>query len=266
MKKRRIIYYKDELNDEFADTQKKETKIGKDFKYIRKSLVWRFFAFIAYRVIMTPIAFIHCKVKFSLKVIGKEKLKPFRKKGVFIYGNHTLQAGDAFIPNVVTFPKKTYVVVKSANLSTRGTKTFITMNGAIPIPTEISAMRNFLGALEKRSVEGSAIMIYPEAHIWPYYTGIRPFKSVSFAYPVKFGDPAFCTTVTYRKRKRRETPKIVVYLDGPFYADKTLPTKEATEKLRNEIYEQMLKRAKSSDYEYIEYRKEGTTDGGRYSQ
>ena len=253
MEEQKVVYYRNELDDEFADVKKEDIEIGKDFRYIRKSAIWKFFAFIAYRVIMTPIAFIYCKVKFGLKVVGKEKLKPFKGKGIFVYGNHTLEAGDAFIPNVVTFPKKTFVIVRSANISTKGTKTFILMNGALPIPTKISTMRNFLDAIEKRSLEGCAIVIYPEAHIWPYYTKIRPFKSVSFAYPVKFGDPAFCTTVTYRKRKHRKTPKVVVYLDGPFFADKDLPEKTATENLRNVIYEKMAERAGSSDYEYIKY-------------
>lgn len=36
-------------------------------------------------------------------------------------------------------------------------------------------MRSFLDAIRTRIEEGSFIMVYPEAHIWPYYTGIRDF-------------------------------------------------------------------------------------------
>ncbi|MBR1866998.1 MAG: hypothetical protein IJ800_00250 [Clostridia bacterium] len=252
-KAERTIYYSDEQNDEFAFDQKKDVEVGADFKYIRKNLIWNFLAFIAYRIIMTPIAFLYCKIKFRLKIENAEVLKPYRKKGVFIYGNHTLEAGDAFIPNLITFPQKTFVIVRSANISTKGTKNFIMMNGALPIPTKLAGMRNFMNALEKRILQGYAVMIYPEAHIWPYFTGIRNFKSVSMNYPVKFGAPSFTSTVTYVKPKRGNKPNIVVYVDGPFFPDEGLSDKEKCEDLKRKVFAKMSERAKLSNYEYIKY-------------
>ena len=256
-----IIYYSDEQKDEFAFDQKKDVEVGPDFKYIRKSRLWNFLAFLAYRFIMTPIAFIYCKIKFKLKVKNAEVIKPYLKEGIFIYGNHTLEAGDAFIPNVVTFPKKTYVIVRSANISTKGTKNFIMMNGALPIPTKITGMRNFMNAIEKRLLQGSAIMVYPEAHIWPYYTGIRNFKGVSMTYPVKFSAPSFSTTVTFVKPKRGKKPNVVVYVDGPFFPDEGLTDKEKSENLRQKIYDKMRERSKLSNYDYIKYVKKEEKNG-----
>ena len=126
------------------------------------------------------------------------------------------------------------------------------MLGAIPILSNIKAMKNFLNTIEKRIKKGYSITIFPEAHIWPYYTHIRPFKSVSFKYPVEFNAPVFCMTNTYQKRGKNKI-KIVSYIDGPFFADKSLNKKEQKEKLRNQVYECMVERSKNSDIEKIKY-------------
>lgn len=100
----------------------------------------------------------------------------------------------------------------------------------------------------------SSVTIFPEAHIWPYYTKIRPFGAASFKYPVKLQVPVFCITHCYRKRKFGKRPRIVSFVDGPFYPDQSLPVGEATQKLRDQIYATMCERAeKYSDYAYADY-------------
>ena len=131
------------------------------------------------------------------------------------------------------------------------------MLGAIPIPGNKKAMKNFLDIIEKRISKKSSITIYPEAHIWPYYTKIRPFKSVSFKYPVKLDVPAYCITNTYQSYgKNKDKIKIVTYIDGPFFPDKNLTPKEQEQDLRNKVYEKMVERSKNSNIEYIKYVKE----------
>ena len=81
--------------------------------------------------------------------------------------------------------------------------TIVEMLGAIPVPGNKESMKNFLDAIKKRIENGNSITIYPEAHIWPYYTKIRPFKEVSFKYPVELNVPAFCMTNTYQSYGRK---------------------------------------------------------------
>ena len=109
-------------------------------------------------------------------------------------------------------------------------------------------------AMEKRLVQGHPVLIYPEAHIWPYYTAIRPFKSTSFRYPIKFQVPSFCYTTTYQRQGKKKKPKMVIYVDGPFYPNKDLlDIKEQQEDLRNQVYNCMVERSKNSNFQYIEY-------------
>ena len=125
--------------------------------------------------------------------------------------------------------------------------------GALPLPDTLKAAKNFNNAIKKVVDKGACLLIYPEAHIWPYYTGIRPFKSASFGYPLKLDAPVFCFTNTYQKRRFFKTPRMVTYIDGPFYADKSLSTAESKEKLRNEVYEAMCRRSKENNVEMIKY-------------
>ena len=253
MDKRTTIYYTDELNDEFSGVTRNTITIDGNYEYIKRNPIWNLTAFFAYRIIMVPFAFLYNKIKFGHKIKNKKVLKQAKDTGYFMYANHTLMGGDAFIPNIINLPRKTYTIVHPDNLSVRGIKWFLEMNGAFPTPSDTKAMRNFLEAMEKRILEKAVIQIYPEAHIWPYYTKIRPFKATSFRYPVKFGEPTFCFTNTFHKRKFRKKPKVISYVDGPFYPDPSLPAKEQEQQLRDMVYNAMCERAKLNTYEFVKY-------------
>ena len=254
-KVKNVIYYNDELNDEFSGSKVKPKVIGADYKYINNNPIYKFFSFIAYRIIATPIAFMFkwCK---GIRYENKQVLKKFKGKGYFVYANHTNKASDVLSPHTISFPAKTYVIVASENMNVPFLGNATKMLGALPLPSTIDGMRNFVNAVEKRTVQGNPVLIYPEAHIWPYYTGIRPFKSTSFRYPVKFQDASFCYTTTYQQNGNKKKPKIVIYIDGPFYPNKTLDLKAQQEDLRDRIYNCMLDRSKNSDFQMIEYIKQ----------
>ena len=202
---------------------------------------------------MVPFAFFYNKIKFRHKVVNRSCLKECKDVGYFMYGNHTLMAGDAFIPNMLNQPKKTYTIVHPDNISKKLTRSFILMNGAMPLPSTASATKKFIEAVEKRVVEGNVIQIYPEAHIWPYYTKIRPFKAASFRYPVKFGEAVYCFTNTFHKRKFSNKPRVITYVDGPFYPKKELSPKEQEVELRDRVYETMCQRSALNSYEFVKY-------------
>lgn len=133
--------------------------------------------------------------------------------------------------------------------------------GALPLPDDMAAYRNFLSAIGERIREGRTVVIYPEAHIWPYYTGIRPFTDVSFHYPVQLETPIFCFTNTYQKRRWSKRPRTVTYVDGPFFPDGSLPAKARKKDLRDRVYRCMCERAKNSDVVFVEYRKKEEEHG-----
>jgi len=261
MDKRKVIYYNDELNDEFSLAQITPKPIDGSYCYIYDSLFKKFTHFFWYRIIATPIAFLYTKLVFNHEIIGKKILKAYKNTGYFMFGNHTQDIADAFIPSMLNFPKDDYVIVHPNNVSIPYLGRITPSLGALPLPDDMSAYRNFLKAIEKRISQRNAVVIYPEAHIWPFYTKIRPFTDVSFAYPVKLKAPVFCFTNTYQKKLFGKAPKIVTYIDGPFYTDETLSIKEQKQDLRNQVYAQMCERSKNSTVELIKYIKRAEQDG-----
>ena len=71
--------------------------------------------------------------------------------------------------------------------------------------------------------------------------------------PVKLDAPVFSFTNTYQKRRFFRKPKIVTYIDGPFFPDVALSPSVRKKALRDKVYETMCERAKKSDVEYIKY-------------
>jgi 1-acyl-sn-glycerol-3-phosphate acyltransferase len=245
--------YRSELNDDFAGQKRKSLIIDNKYNYLHKGILWRVFSFVIYRIIATPIAYIYSKVRYGHRVVGKKLLKECKGTGCFVYGNHTMTGGDAIIPSIINVRMRTYTIVRSENLTIPYMRKVVELCGAIPLPNTKSATANFLAAIKYRIDENSQIMIYPEASIWPYYTGIRDFGSASFRYPVDLSVPTYCLTNTFHKRWILKTPKVITYIDGPFFVDKDLPRKQATVALRDMVYKTMCERSKLSSYSVNEY-------------
>lgn len=249
----KIIYYKNELTDEFSSAKIIPKKINENYNY-DKNPIWDFCSCLCQNFLSMPIKTIYSKIKFKQKFIGKEKLKEHKNEGYFIYANHTQAFCDTFIPSLANFPKRNFLIVNPENISMKGSGWIVELLGAIPVPGNRLATKNFLKQIEKRINQKHSITIYPEAHIWPFYTGIRNFKSVSFKYPVKLNKPSYAITNTYQTYgKKQHKLGIVSYIDGPFYPDTNLSTKAAQEKLRNEIYLCMKKRSENNNFDYIKY-------------
>ena len=253
------IFFEDELNDEFSTAKIQAKKIDKNYRYLHKTIFGEILHFLCYRVIATPIAKIYLKAKFHHKIVGKEKMKEVKDTGYFLYGNHTQQMADALIPSFVAFPKGIYVIVHPNNVSMKVFGKVTPYLGALPLPDDLGAMKNFLKAIEKRLDQKKAICIYPEAHIWPYYTKIRPFTEKSFHYPVKYQKPVFCFTNTYQKRKNGKV-QIITYIDGPFYPDPNLNQREDMKRLRDLCYEAMVRESQKNTIEVIRYERKKEND------
>lgn len=259
MQNKKVIYYKDELNDEFSTAKITPRIIDENYKYIHKNPLWNITSYLFQNILSMPIKVLYSKIKFRIQYIGREKLKPYKDEGYFIYVNHTQIFADTFIPSVGNYPKRNFFIVNPENISMKGLGTIVELLGAIPVPGNKEAMKNFLNTIEKRIQDKSSITIYSEAHIWPYYTKIRPFKDVSFKYPVQLDKPAFCMTNTYQAYgKNKDKVKIVTYIDGPFFANKEagFNKKQQQKDLRDRIYECMVNRSKMSNIEVIKYVKD----------
>ncbi len=261
MEDRKTIYYTDELNDEFSTFTTKARKIDENWDYDDNATGKKVARFFIYRILIHPMAAFYSRIIFRRTIVGKKLLKPYRRTGIFMYGNHTQPLGDAFMQACITYPRTNYVLVHPNNLDVPFFGRLTPALGALPIPDTISAYRNFKAAIEDKIRRRHPVVIYPEAHIWPYYTKIRPFVDTSFAYPVSLDAPVFCFVNAYKRSRLFKRPRIVTYIGGPFFADKELDAKAARRKLRDQVHKRMTELATNSDIELITYIKKEASNG-----
>lgn len=246
----KTYYFRDEVNDDFANMGIDVKKTPAKHKYIHKCPVWNFFQFILYFVIAKPVVWLLNKFVYRQKFVNHLTCKKSEISGCFIYANHTLDMGDAYTPNII-FARRNSIIVNPAATSIFGIKTVVEMLGGFPLPSTLKGTVNFVESLNTLLNKGQSITIYPEAHIWPYYTGIRNFSESSFKYPVEFNKPVIVLTNTFLAKGK--SFRLVTHIDGPFYPEVNLDKKEAVHQLRNLVYQTMKRR--SEEYTQIELRR-----------
>ncbi len=254
-----IIYYKDELNDDFSGLRVHVKPLGEGYRYMRTSLFFRVFEFLFYYGIMIPVVYMLQKVYNHQKFANRKVLRQVKKDGCFLVSNHTQVQSDSYIGPLGMYPKKCFIISNPHVLSIRGMRLGMQAYGVIPLGSNLEEKKEFLRCVETRLQEGKAVIVYPEAHVWPYYTKIRPFDEQAFCYLSKQKKPMFVLTNCYQKRRFFKKPRIVTYADGPFYPSLELSANQAAKELRNIAYETMCKRVSAhTTCEYIKYIKEET--------
>ncbi len=252
---RKIFYYSDELEEDFATTvpQEKLKPLPKNYRFQTTSFIGRARDFFLYYFLAKPFAWLYLKIKFRIRFVGREVFKKTRE-GLFLYGNHTLTVGDALISNVAVSGRKNYILTGRQTNSLTPLLPIMRAVGNIPLSFERGM--DMQRCIASRIKHGASVTIFPEAHVWPYYTRIRPFPAASFKFAAMNHAPAVCMTTCFQRRRHSKKPRITVYIDGPFYPDPTLTARGNAEMLRDAIFRCMTQRAEThSTYSYYTYQK-----------
>lgn len=247
-------YYYRHLNDDLVNSNDQGFQLPENYSIFpatRTSKIWS--AII--RPIGHLISFIYIRLFLHIHIVGKEKLKKTQNQGYFIYGNHTQAFGDVVLPLSIIPTQNYYAIGAQANWGIPVLGKLVLPYFGLPVGQTLSETDKLIRAINTIIKEKKTVVIYPEAHVWPYYTKIRPFSDTSMHFPVALKAPSFTMTTTYQQPKRGKRPQIVVYIDGPFYPDAHLDKKQAQQKLHACIFAAMQKRAANSNYEYCTYEK-----------
>lgn len=247
---KKVRYYSS-FTDDFEESANQGFELPQDYKWVRTDALSKLLSGLIYG---SAVIFggAYCKFFLHMKIKGRKNLKGV-KGDFFIFGNHTQPVGDVFIPALCVLPKRIYTVVSTANYGIPIIGKILPFLGALPVVSSLHGIKELNRAIEQRIEKGHPIVIYPEAHVWEYYTDIRPFPDTSFRFPARLDKPSFAMTVTYRKAKLFKRPIMEVFLDGPFYPQGNTP-KEKAMNLHDQIYSVMRERSKNSDFAYIEYK------------
>lgn len=248
-------YYYKKTTDDVVNSAQQDFSLPDDYAIFPTSLSGRIWNKIV-RALACGFGFIYSRLFLHTHIVGKDKLKKAADQGYFVYGNHTQPMGDVFTPLTVVSCQKMYAIADQANWGIPFIGKYLVRYGGLPVGKDIKQSIKLLKAVKKviRQKNG-VVLIYPEAHVWPYYTRIRPFTDTSMYFPVALNAPSFTWTSTYTRSKFFKRPKITVYIDGPFYPDKNLNKKQAQAKLHEQIWKSLVSRAKLSNYNYYHYQK-----------
>ena len=247
------IRYYTSFDQDFEATRNQDAKIPPNYKWVHRNLFYRFFAVILY-ILVLIMDFVYMKFVAHISIKNRRLLTQARKHGgYYLFSNHTILFGDVVNPFCVNFPTHPYIICSSSNLGIPVAGKMLSMAGAIPVPDNLHDMAKFNQTVKSRLDQGKAIVTYPEGHLWPYYTKIRPFAPAAFHLPVKYPAPVYTATTTYQKSRFHKKPKITIYIDGPFEIDQNLPKKQAQNQLHHAVQKAMEQRAKLSNYEFIIY-------------
>ena len=260
-KSERVFYYESETDDPIKmDEQEKKIEVGlpEGYEFIPKNIFVRMYSAVLFRVFWIFGQWYE-KRYWQAKFYGREKLKEARGKGYVIYANHTNPFHDVFGPAIAA-DRRIFTIISPVNLKIPGIGKLLPYIGGLPLGKTTEEKKAFNEAVDRRIEQKKVLVVYPEAHVWPYATKIRKFPAGdrSFKYAVRNDVPVYTMTTTYHKRKDKkhgDLPRMDVYLDGPFWPDKDKSEAENKAMLAEKAYKSMVKYSKKSTYEYFEYRK-----------
>jgi 1-acyl-sn-glycerol-3-phosphate acyltransferase len=164
---------------------------------------------------------------------------------------------DAWNPQIFAMGgKRGYILANQDATSIKGVRWLVQMMGCMPVPETLEENAAFKEAIAYRIKQKAGIVIYPERHIWPYYTHIRPFPDDSFVYPAELLAPVVAIAVTYRQRWlfKKCSPRMTMHISKPFYPDPKLSLADRKKQLRDDVYAFLLRHASEDEnVEWIRY-------------
>ena len=255
----RVFYYESEEDDPIKteEQEKKiEVRLPEGYEFIPKNPFVRAYSSVLYRIFKLFGQYYE-RGYWQVKVYGREKLKQAKGKGYVLYANHTNPFHDVFGP-AIAVDRRIFTITNPVNLKIPGIGKFLPYIGGLPLGKTKEEKAAFHAAADKRLKQGTCLVIYPEAHLWPYYTKIRkyPAGDKSFVYAARNNLPVFTMVTTYHERKNRkrgDLPRMNIYIDGPFWPDEKKSEKENQAILAKKAYESMVKWSKKNEYEYFRY-------------
>ncbi len=260
-KSERVFYYETEEDDPIkTDEQEKkqEVRLPEGYQFIPKNVFVRMYSAILFRIFWVFGQWYE-RHYWQAKFYGRDKLKQAEGKGYIIYANHTNPFHDVFGPAIAA-DRRIFTIISPVNLKIPGIGKLLPYIGGLPLGKTAEEKKAFNEAVDKRLSQKKCLVIYPEAHVWPYATKIRKFPAGDrpFKYAVRNGLPIFTMTTTYHKRKdkkRGDLPRMDIYIDGPFCSDANKSEDENRALLAKQTYDSMVKYSKKNTYEYFEYKK-----------
>lgn len=262
-KNKRIRYYVDETKDDFQFTKTYfNVTVDENYQYLPKSKLFKITSFFLYYLVGLPLLWLYSFIILGVKVKGRKNLKDLKHTGYFIYSNHTHYADAWLGPVLVNFyRKRTYVIANKDAIQIPVVGKLTKALGALPVADTIKGLKNLSETVTTLTSKNKSVIIFPEAHIWHYYTKLRPFPLTSFKFPVFSKKPVVPVAVTYKKRKNfsRLKPRMIINIGSPIFPKEEFSDRENTAYLHDEVIRFIKEKVYHlENYAYYDYIKIGS--------
>lgn len=229
------------VENSIAPTDK---EIDESYNFLNKNIFFRTWSRIFRRI---GIMFLGPWIKhhYNLKVIGKENIKLVRHKGVIVTINHVHNFDNLLVGTRILHHRKCYFITLKDNINMPFVGFLLKTMGGIPIPTSVRALKPFDACIAELMRKKKAVLICPEASLWPYYRGVREFKKGAFRFAVKNNAPILPIVVSFRRKLRKKQFKrgkvklkyyFTVHVGKPMQADPNLDKRNQVTELTNRTY------------------------------
>ncbi|GHT71105.1 hypothetical protein FACS1894110_23670 [Spirochaetia bacterium] len=225
-----------------------DIKYDTTYPYLDESLGSRLYHRLIYFAIFTMV-FLVCPIRHGLRIEGRSILKKNKalfKNGAMTVSNHMLRWDFVIVVQAVKrqlwFPAVKEFINSPDRHIARGA-------GAIPVPTDIHAIKYFNQAFDELHRRKEWFHAFPEASSWFFYQPIRPFKKGVFTMAYKYNLPVIPMAFSYRPPTgiyrffKRGYPLITLRIGEPILPDQSLPRKEAVTILREQCHKKMVELA-----------------------
>jgi 1-acyl-sn-glycerol-3-phosphate acyltransferase len=211
------------------------------------------------------LVFLVSPIRYGIKIRGRGILRKCKKllaDGAMTVSNHVHRWDFLFILQAVRY-RSMYIPVYKENLNGPDSR-LIQLAGGVPVPDNVSLIKNFNGAFDEIHKMKKWIHAYPESSRFDYFQPIRPFKKGVFTMAYRYGLPVIPIAFSYRKpvfpytiinwlRSRtggQKLPMINIQIGEPLLFDKNLGRKEAVQKMRRDCHGAVVRLAGITHNQY----------------
>ena len=156
-----------------------KTKKGRKLKK-RITLPWYKTALsvIVYYFIAIPCLWFYLVVVIGVRVKNRKLLRK-HKGGAVLVSNH-VHVLDAAMNGLAAFPRKPVFTGLKANFQLPIAGFLVNILGTVPVPETPDEMKVFFHELQKQAHAGRLVHFFPEGHLEPFCSILRPFRNGAF--------------------------------------------------------------------------------------
>ncbi len=217
MKKERIYPDKPDQHMMKQWVKKNRVLVDENYRYESKNPFYRLYSTLIWLFAHLAIP-IWGKLWVRHKIKGRKNLRGLRRQSVIFVANHVHVMDAPLICASTTRSKKVRIVSLSENANIPVASHFLKCLGLVPLGDTFGGMRNFNNHINELIDKRKNILFFPEAALWSYYEGLRPFHKGAFVFSAKRNVPVVPMVYTFQKKPHRRV-RLVLNIGKPIYPE-----------------------------------------------